>query len=129
MKNLSKCCAFVLIALVGILGGNEITYGQTVSGKGEPVFSLRDTKGRTYDLSQVKTHPMILYFFNAESRPSQEGIISLNRLAGQHKAAGLTVWAITLSATEKVAQFVSSAGLIFPVLLDTSRTSDLYQAR
>lgn len=129
MKTLSKYTLLVIIALGGILWGNEVTYGKIVSGKGAPVFSLRDSKGQTYDLSQMKTRPMILYFFNAESRPSQEGLINLNRDAGLFKSANRTVWAITLSPREKVAQFVSRTNLVFPVLLDTSGASDLYQAR
>jgi tetratricopeptide (TPR) repeat protein len=130
MKSLSKRYAFFVIVLIGILSGSEIGYGQLASGQTAPVFSLKDLKGQTYDLSQMKARPMtILYFFDIESRPSQEGLLSLNQLAKQYKAADLTVWAITLSAKEKVAPFVSSTNLIFPVLLDASGTSDLYKAR
>jgi len=46
----------------------------------------------------------------------------------QFKGADVIVWAITLSPKDKVTHFVNSSGLSFPVLLDGSRVSDLYQA-
>ncbi len=120
---------FLAAALMGILVGVGISYGQPSPNQPAPVFSLKDLKGRTYDLSQMKEKPMIiLYFFDVESRPSQEGLLSLHLLAKQHKGADLTVWAITLSPKEKVSKFVESSGLGFPVLLDGSKVSDLYQA-
>jgi peroxiredoxin len=72
---------------------------------------------------------IILYFFDVDSRPSQEGLLSLNQLARQHKEADLTVWAITLSPKEKTSQFAAQSKLAFPVLLDTGKVSDLYGAR
>lgn len=116
--------------IVGILFASQVCFGQLSSGQIGPAFSLKDLKGRTYDLAQMKDRPMIiLYFFDVESRPSQEGLLSLNQLARQHKGTDLIVWAITLSPKEPVTKFVESSGLGFPVLLDLSKTSDLYQAR
>jgi tetratricopeptide (TPR) repeat protein len=110
--------------------GGSICYGQLSSGQMAPVFSLKDLKGQAYDLSQMKERPMIiLYFFDVDSRPSQEGLLSLNQLAKQYKGTDLIVWAITLSPKEKVTKFVESSGLGFPVLQDLSKVSDLYQAR
>ena len=39
------------------------------------------------------------------------------------------MWAITRSAKDKVSEFVKKSGVAYPVLLDTSKVSDLYQAR
>jgi tetratricopeptide (TPR) repeat protein len=121
---------FLLSLITGILLGSEVTYGQLSPGQAAPVFSLKDLKGQTYDLSRMKERPLIiLYFFDAESRPSQEGLLSLNQLTKQHKATDLTAWAITLSSKDRATKFVENSGLSFPVLQDVSKVSDLYQAR
>ncbi len=107
---------------MGIVLINRDSYGQLPVGQTAPLFSLQDLKGQTYDLSQMKEKPMILlYFFEAESRPSQEGLLTLNELAKPFQEEGLTVWSITPSSKEKVATFVKNSGLKFSVLLDTSK--------
>jgi len=118
------------ILLLGILLPSGFSYGQLSTGAAAPPFSLKDMKGQVYELAKMKERPLILlYFFDVGSRPSQEGLLSLNRLAGQHAGADLTVWAITLSPQNRVAQFISQSGLTFPVLLDQAGVSDAYQAR
>lgn len=130
MKMIPRFFVLVIAVMVAILGASGSCYGQISSGQVAPAFSLTDLKGRTYDLSQMKERPMIiLYFFDVESRPSQEGLLSLHQIAQQYKEADMTVWAITLSPREKVAKFVESSGLLFPALLDIAKVSDLYQAR
>jgi tetratricopeptide (TPR) repeat protein len=131
MKTIIKCLAFSLIMMSGILLWRmEVSYGQIASGQSAPLFSLKDTAGQSHDLAQMKKRPMvILYFFDAQSRPSQEGILSLNQLARQYKGYDLTTLAITLSPKEKIDLFRKQAALGFPILQDTSGVSDLYQAR
>lgn len=107
-----------------------IGYTQIAPGQQAPPFSLLDLRGKSHDLAQMKTSPMIiLYFFDAESRPSQEGLLSLNQLALKFKEAHLIVWAITTSAPERAIQFANQANLVFPILLDKGKVSQLYQAQ
>ena len=131
MKIITKCLAFSLILIFGVLlWGMEVSYGQITSGQSAPLFSLKDIEGQSHDLAQMKKRPMvILYFFDAESRPSQEGILSLNQLAKQYKGYDLTTLAITLSQREKIDLFRKQTDLGFPILQDKSGASDLYQAR
>ncbi|MDI6753814.1 MAG: tetratricopeptide repeat protein [Thermodesulfobacteriota bacterium] len=130
MKLSLKNPVFLLMVVLGILWGREVCYGQLSPGQMAPVFSLKDLKGQTHDLSQMKERPMvILYFFDVDSRPSQEGLLSLNQLAKQYKEANLTVWALTLSSPEKAAKFSASAGLVFPILPDRANVSNLYHGR
>ncbi len=130
MKMIISCHVFLLIVIIGIIFGSEVCYSQLSSGQVAPIFSLKDIKGQTQDLSRMKESPIIiLYFFDVDSRPSQEGLLSLNQLTKQYKGVDLIVWAITLSSKDKVNNFVASTGFNFPVLLDRSNVSDLYQAR
>jgi tetratricopeptide (TPR) repeat protein len=131
MKIITKCLAFSLILMFGVLlWGMEVSYGQIASGQSAPLFSLKDIEGQSHDLAQMKKRPMvILYFFDAESRPSQEGILSLNQLAKQYKGYDLSTLAITLSQRGKIDLFRKQTDLGFPILQDKSGVSDLYHAR
>ena len=118
-----------MLALV-ILAGATPCQGKLASGQSAPAFSAADLQGKPHDLSQLQGRPMvILYFFDVDSKPSQEGLLSLSQMARQFTGADLTVWAITLSPKEKVAGFASGNNLTFPVLLDKSGASDLYDAQ
>src|SRR4030042_4160479 len=122
MKRIVKWQLLILILLIDLVLINRVSYGQPPSGQIAPLFSLQDLKGQTHDLSQMKEKPMVLlYFFEVESRPSLEGLLTLNELTKQFKEEELTVWAITPSSKEKVATFVKNSGLKFSVLLDTSK--------
>jgi tetratricopeptide (TPR) repeat protein/peroxiredoxin len=130
MKTVTKCLAFFMIVTTGFLCGEAVCYGQFAPGQSAPGFSLEDLKGKSYDLSQMKDQPMtILYFFDVESRPSQEGLLTLSELAERYKDIDLAVWAITVSSQEKVDDFVTRTKLGFPVLLDRSGVSNLYHAQ
>ena len=116
------------VTIVGLLPG--IGHGAFQTGSQVPVFTLKDINGKTYPLSGMKNKAMtILYFFDADSRPSIEGLLSLDQLAKQYRDADLTVWAITRSSKQKVAAFNNSTQTVFPVLLDTAGVSDMYDAQ
>ncbi|SPD73087.1 Peroxiredoxin [uncultured Desulfobacterium sp.] len=105
-------------------------FGQLAAGKAVPGFSLKDSDGKAHDLATIKDQPMIiLYFFDAESRPSQEGLLSLDKITKQYKEADMIVWGVTLSGKDKVAEFIKSANPGYPILLDDTGISDLYEAR
>ena len=113
MKAIVRMLSLLTTASVLLLsvatGRAQLTSGQTA-----PLFSLKDMNGRTFDLATMKEKQLtILYFFDVDSRPSQEGLLSLNQLAKQYKA-DLSVSAITTSPKDKVAQFASNTGLVFP---------------
>lgn len=121
---------FLMFGMFFLVLDLPVSHGQMATGQMTPAFSLKDLKGQSHDLSTMKDRPMlILYFFDVDSRPSQDGLLYLHQLSKQHKEASMTVWTITLSAREKVAKFVESTGITFPVLLDGAKVSDLYQAR
>jgi len=130
MRLVSKLAISVVILMAVIMVGTGFCHAQIASGQIAPIFSLKDFKGKTYDLSQMKDHPMIiLYFFDVESRPSQQGLLSLNKLAKQYKDADFIVWGITRSSKEKVDNFVNMTNLSFPILIDKTHVSEIYQAR
>ena len=130
MRSLFKWLVFPA-AFSGILIlFSGVVYAQPAVGRTAPVFALDDVGGKRHDLKTMGQHPMIiLYFFDVASRPSQEGLIALDNLAGQYAEANLKIWGITRSAKPKVANFISQSRISYPILLDKSKVSDLYQAR
>ena len=129
MKMIIRRWSFLVMVTAALAFSSGTSHALLVSGQTAPIFVLKNLAGKSIDLSTVKEKPLtILYFFDVGSRPSQEGLLSLNELARQH-GADLTVWAITTSPKDKVAKFASSNGIIFPILLDGADVSALYQAR
>lgn len=109
---------------LAVTGYAELTTGQTA-----PMFALKDINGKAFDLAKMRDKPLIIvYFFDVNSRPSQEGLFSLNQLAKQHKT-DMTVLAVTAGPQDKVARFASGAGLIFPVFSNGGTAMNLYQAK
>ena len=99
-------------------------------GRPGPDFTLNDTKGNPFVLSALANHQMaVLYFFDAASRPSQEGLAYLDSLKKRFSDNNLVVWAITMSPTDAVARYINQAAPTFPVLLDPGAVSDLYAAK
>ncbi|HOM30280.1 MAG TPA: redoxin domain-containing protein [Deltaproteobacteria bacterium] len=95
-----------------------------------PLFSLKGLDGKVYSLASMEKSPMlVLYFFDASSRPSQEGLLSLDGIAKRYRKADLTVWGVTASAMPKAQDFVNRTRPGFPVLLDTAGVGDAYGAR
>ena len=120
----------MLVFMTALISAGIPGYGQIAINQKAPVFELTDISGSRHDLATMKSQPMIiLYFFDVASKPSQEGLLSLDQLTKKHAGADLTVWGITRSAKETVSQFISRSGLRYPILLDTSNVCDLYNAR
>ncbi len=119
----------VFLVSVFLMCWVSLSHGQPTTGQPAPSFTLQDTAGTSFDLSQIADNNLIiLYFFDADSRPSQEGLLNLDQLRKQYKDADLTVWGITLSPPEKTEKFLNLIKPDFPVLLDSGKVSAAYQA-
>jgi tetratricopeptide (TPR) repeat protein len=125
---------FVLAGLiVAWLSGGEVGIGhaaQPGAGQAAPLFALKDTQGKAYQLVDMKDQPLlIVYFFDVNSRPSQEGLMNLDQLARNYKESNLIVWGVTRSDQIQVKSFMARSKLEFPILVDNGTVSDLYGAR
>ncbi|BBO84598.1 hypothetical protein DSCO28_51640 [Desulfosarcina ovata subsp. sediminis] len=99
-------------------------------GQPGPEFTLNDAQGTPFVLSALKDHQMaVLYFFDAASRPSQEGLAYLNNLKKRFFDNNLVVWAITMSPADAVTRYIKQTTPAFPVLLDPGEVSTQYGAR
>jgi tetratricopeptide (TPR) repeat protein len=92
-------------------------------------FSLKDVKGRTYDLSAMKSKPlMIVYFFDVDKPPHVEELLVLDGLTKKYRDADLTVWGITRSDKSEVMNLLKKTNIGLPILFDNSNVSDRYDA-
>lgn len=130
MKTITRTFTLFIIAITALTLISGVCYGRISPGGQAEVFSLKGQDGKTYDLSSMKDNPLlILYFFDVESRPSQEGLLSLDQLVKKYKGTSLNVWAVTVSPKNRVGAFIKDSGLNFPVLLDSSNVSKRYDAK
>jgi tetratricopeptide (TPR) repeat protein len=126
MKNIIGC---LMAAMAVYLFAPSVVYAVVTAGAVAPAFELKDVDGKSYSLSQLKESPLsVVYFFDVDSRSSQEGLLSINQLVASTKSS-LKVLAITGSPREKVAQFVKNNRLSFPVLLDSGPVRTEYKAK
>ncbi|HSH69257.1 MAG TPA: tetratricopeptide repeat protein [Deferrisomatales bacterium] len=126
--RLSWLTALAILGLV-LASAPSISATSPLVGKAAPGFALKDRQGQLYALQPARDKPLlVLWFFAADSRPSQEGFLTLDRLAKRFPAGALSVWGITESTAEEVAAFVDKAGLTYPVLLDDGAVSEKYGA-
>ena len=128
MSLLKRSIVPVTIIVTVLLAG--VCLARLDTNKTAPDFSLKDVDAKVYDLASMKDKPMIiLYFFDAASRPSQECLLTMDNLAKKYKDADLSVLGITSSSKDKVAEFIKQANPVFPILLDDSDISSQYHAK
>jgi tetratricopeptide (TPR) repeat protein len=122
LKLMALCIVLSLIA-----AGSAI--GTPAPGRTAPAFTLSDFDGRPYALSETTGRQMtVLFFFDAGSSASQEGLLMLDRLLGQYGDKQLAVWGITRSSKEAVVEFARKFKLNFPLLLDNGEIGKKYGA-
>jgi tetratricopeptide (TPR) repeat protein len=125
-KHIGRCC---LLAVLVLLVWSGAASGSALVGAQAPDFTLPDLSGSTHQLASLQDRPMVmLYFFDAASKPSHSGLVTLDRLCARYGHAKLVVWAITRSSKEQVHRFVAQAPIGFPILVDSGPVSRNYQA-
>jgi tetratricopeptide (TPR) repeat protein/peroxiredoxin len=130
MKRMSKAIvSWSLAALVALTAWSGGASASALVGSRAPDFTLSDLDGSPHRLASLQERPMVmLYFFDAASKPSHSGLVTLDRLCAQYGHGRLVVWAITRSSKEQVQRFVSQAPIGFPILMDSGPVSANYQA-
>ncbi len=119
-------CLMMILGLISAPGA----FARLKSGDKAPLFSAKDINGKNFNLGKMEKSPMtILYFFDAQSKSSQEGILTLDKLQKKYKDADMNVLALTASPKEKALEFVNKTGICFPVIMDNKGISDTYNAR
>lgn len=121
----------IVASLILVIAATSQVYcfAQPGIGSGAPSFALADVDGKKHQLSDYKEKTTIIYFFDAESRSSQEGLGSIDLLVRKFPDAGLQAVGISSSPAAKIKEFRAELKPSFPVLVDPGKVSDLYAAR
>ena len=125
-QTIRFCQAAVLLAMLSLL--SPAVAGALVGGPA-PDFTLKDIHGAAHQLASLHDRPMVmLYFFDAASKPSHSGLAALDQLCAKYGRGDLTVWAVTRSSREQIDRFVSQSPIGFPILMDPGPVSKSFQA-
>jgi tetratricopeptide (TPR) repeat protein len=117
------------IAVLLLLALSWPAVAAALVGAPAPEFTLKDINGGTRRLASLKDRPMVmLYFFDAASKPSHSGLVTLDKLCAKYRRDDLVVWAITRSSREQIDRFVAQSPIGFPILMDTGPVSASFQA-
>lgn len=108
--------------LQGLQSGEPIQHSShIVPGDQAPEFKLVGLDGLEHQLQDYKGKFLLINFWATWCAPCVAEMPALERLYQSYKEQGLVVIAIAgepESAREKIAEFVHSRGLTFPVLID-----------
>jgi len=123
----------LLLTAMGVWAGGVLFassgLAQLSTGSPAPLFQLKTLDGKGYDLAAMQGQPMvIIYFFAVESPSSQEGLLTIDRIAKQYPQDDLTVLGVTRATPEAVDAFIKERRPTFPILLDNQDVSERYQA-
>ncbi len=120
----------VAMALILSLAVLETAAAGVSIGKPVSAFKLVDMDGQSRKLTETQGRQMtVLYFFDAGSPASQEGLVMLDGLLKRYADQQLTVWGITRSDRAQISDFMRKANIGFPLLLDSGEVSRQYDAQ
>jgi thiol-disulfide isomerase/thioredoxin len=88
-----------------------------------PVFALADLAGARHDLRQHRGSVVLVHFFATWCEPCREELSSLSRLVERPRDEPLSVVAVNVAEVPvRVARFLATQPVPFPVLLDADRS-------
>lgn len=102
-------------------------------GEKAPEFSLKDLKGKTYNLADYQGKVVVLSFWMTWCVPCKQEFPHLSKLYETYHDQGLEIWSITADSSSdlpKVRSIARRHKLAHPVLLDAdSRVNGLLNKR
>ncbi len=102
----------------------------TAVGQTMAPFSLPDIDGHMQKVDKSQDSRMtVLFFFDAGSQSSQEGLLMLDEIRKQYGEKLFTIWGITRSSQSAVSAFVKQGKIAFPILIDKGQVSRRFNAQ
>lgn len=133
MKNKSAVLLIVFAVSVAVIfmlakGGEVPVAKKAAVGLGAPDFQLRDTEGRTWDLSSLRGKVVLLNFWASWCDSCKEENPSLQALVNSEKGNEKFVFASVLYKDDpsKAIEYMKKNGIEFPLLIDNKNVSSAY---
>jgi peroxiredoxin len=110
-----------------VLGMLMMSVNVFAAGKAAPDFSLTDTQGKTYTLSQFKGKPVVINFFTIWCQPCRAEMPDLNEIYKEYNSKGLQFLGICLNADpNQLRFFAKQMNLDYPILNGTDKVNKDY---
>jgi peroxiredoxin len=115
--------AMVLLVVMGL---NACGWAKE-KGDPAPDFSLVDTAGKTFSLSQMQGKVVLINFFTIWCQPCRHEMPDLNAIYKENKDKGLEMVGICLNADpNQLKVLVKQLNLDYPILLGTDKVNKDY---
>jgi peroxiredoxin Q/BCP len=120
VKTLSKLFPALVILLLSSCGG---TAQNLKEGEKAPDFTLQDSYGKSYSLSQYKgVAPVVVYFYPKASTPGcTKEACSFRDNISKFKEKNIPVFGVSVDSKEKIKNFIDEYHLNFPLLSDENK--------
>lgn len=118
MRKLFQPALLVALAVLFFSGAGNTA--PLAPGSVAPAFALRDTNGRTWQLTKLRGKVVLLDFGSVACLPCQSALVELQRLQDQYGKQGLQVLAVNMDGPMAylVPRFRAEQRLTYPFLLD-----------
>lgn len=108
--------AIVLVAASVILA--TYVWNGLDAGQPAPTFSGHDLTGKSINLTDYASKPVMLTFWSPDCGACREELPTLQTIAADPNAEVTLVTVVSKMPAAEVQQFVTEAGLTFPVIVD-----------
>src|SRR5262249_14753423 len=91
-------------------------------------FTLTDLHGKKWSLQELRGNVVLVNFWATWCPPCRKEMPDLEAIYQRFRDRGLVILAISDETEAKVAPFISTMGITYPVMLDTGRkVNELFQ--
>jgi cytochrome c biogenesis protein CcmG, thiol:disulfide interchange protein DsbE len=98
-----------------------------------PDFSLSNSEGQTYTLSELRGKPVLINLWASWCSPCRAEMPAMQRVYEEYASQGFEILAVNTTFQDdpnRASAFAAELGLTFPIVWDLDgRVSDLYQLR
>lgn len=99
---------------------------KTLKGQQAPAFSLKDIKGNSYNLSQLKGKVVVLNFWFINCKPCQQEIPDLNEMVNEYKGKEVIFLGIALDEKKDLEIFLKKSPFNYQIIPDGESVAESY---
>lgn len=122
MKTIKICLATLFVLLLSNCGG---TADNISIGDDAPNFTLQDSEGNSFTLSDYKNKsPVVIYFYPKANTPGcTKQACGIRDDFSKFEKNGITIFGISVDSKEDIKEFIDDYELNFPLLSDSEKTT------
>jgi cytochrome c biogenesis protein CcmG/thiol:disulfide interchange protein DsbE len=127
MRGIARTLCFLLVLMALLVTGCESKSGGKKGEATGTAFALKDLKGNTVRLSDLKGKVVMVEFWATWCPPCRMAVPELEDIYARYKDRGFALVAISMDTSEeRVAEFVKEEGINYTVVMDDGDVSSRY---